>query len=78
MKPIQVIECGCCSHYHRVAYTGDCRNDAERFADLQDAADRLGKPVVEAYETEDGKIAIVPFNYLPTLSRREKAATVSA
>jgi hypothetical protein len=24
-------ECGCCSHYHRAEYAGDCRNDTERF-----------------------------------------------
>jgi hypothetical protein len=30
--------CGCCGHYHRVTYWGDCRNDAERFT--ADALDR--------------------------------------
>jgi hypothetical protein len=24
-------ECGCCGGYHRKGYTGDCRNNAERF-----------------------------------------------
>lgn len=26
-----MIECGCCGHYHRKDYYGDCRNDRERF-----------------------------------------------
>ena len=25
------VECGCCEHYHRASYHGDCRNDSERF-----------------------------------------------
>ena len=25
-------ECGCCGCYHRPEFTGDCREDAERFA----------------------------------------------
>ena len=25
------IECGCCDHYHRESYSGDCRQDSERF-----------------------------------------------
>ena len=28
---IKYLECGCCEHYHREDYYGDCRNDAERF-----------------------------------------------
>lgn len=28
---ICVVPCGCCGHYHRPDYDGDCRNDAERF-----------------------------------------------
>jgi hypothetical protein len=28
-------ECGCCGHRHRPEYRGDCRNDAERFSDMQ-------------------------------------------
>ena len=24
-------ECGCCEHYHRPDFRGDCRNDDERF-----------------------------------------------
>ncbi len=29
--PIVYVECGCCGHYHKQEYCGDCRNDAERF-----------------------------------------------
>lgn len=25
------VECGCCGHYHRVDFTGDCREDSERY-----------------------------------------------
>ena len=33
------FECGCCGHYHRVGFTGDCREDSERFTwmELEDA-----------------------------------------
>lgn len=24
-------ECGCCGHYHKEGYMGDCRDDSERF-----------------------------------------------
>ena len=32
------VECGCCGHYHRREWFGDCRDDAQRFAgsDLED------------------------------------------
>ena len=26
------IECGCCGHYHRQEWSGDCREDSERFS----------------------------------------------
>lgn len=25
------FECGCCGHYHRSTFWGDCRQDDERF-----------------------------------------------
>lgn len=54
-KPVvEVIECGCCGEYHRLAYTGDCRDDAERFTDLEDAAERLGKVVEVIAEDANG------------------------
>jgi hypothetical protein len=32
------VECGCCGAYHRTDFTGDCREDSERFDDLPDGA----------------------------------------
>jgi hypothetical protein len=29
--PYALQRCGCCECFHRPGYTGDCRNDAERF-----------------------------------------------
>ena len=31
MKKEVFVECGCCGHYHRENFWGDCRNDEERF-----------------------------------------------
>lgn len=28
---ILYVECGCCGHYHRVEFGGDCRDNAHRF-----------------------------------------------
>lgn len=46
-EAVKIIECGCCCQYHRTDFHGDCRNDAERFADAEDAETKIGKPVVE-------------------------------
>jgi hypothetical protein len=54
--PIPVVYCGCCSGYHRTAFMGDCRVDAERFADYDDAARRLGKPVIDV---DNGEVFLV-------------------
>jgi hypothetical protein len=35
-------ECGCCGHWHRESYRGDCRNDAERL-DTSQLEDRYGE-----------------------------------
>lgn len=43
---IRIVECGCCSSYHRADFKGDCRDDAERFADPEDAEVKLGKPTL--------------------------------
>lgn len=33
VRPLpKYVECGCCDCYHRVEYTGNCRNDEERFS----------------------------------------------
>lgn len=29
-RQVAIEECGCCEHYHRVDFYGDCRDDAER------------------------------------------------
>ncbi len=33
-RPARFILCGCCGHFHRVDFYGDCREDAERFRDI--------------------------------------------
>lgn len=51
--------CGCCGAWHRKNYHGDCRNDDERFFDLEDAEKRLGFTVSEWYtdpQTGEGYI----------------------
>ena len=58
--PAQIIECGCCGSFHREAYHGDCRNDAERFADPQESANRLGCETVQAFEDGTGGETFVP------------------
>lgn len=39
------IECGCCGSYHRTDFDGDCREDAERFADIPEGG-------IEVFEDE--------------------------
>lgn len=29
---IKYEECGCCGHYHRPEFRGDCRDDSNRFS----------------------------------------------
>ena len=48
-EPTKIIRCGCCDSYHRLDYTGDCRNDAERIPSFEDAIERFGR-VVEYFE----------------------------
>lgn len=31
MQTNKFIECGCCDHFHRADFWGDCRDDNERF-----------------------------------------------
>jgi hypothetical protein len=38
--------CGGCENYHRNNYSGDCRNDAERFIDEVDATRKLGRFII--------------------------------
>lgn len=35
------VECGGCGAYHRTDFTGDCREDSERFADLPEDAELI-------------------------------------
>lgn len=41
------VECGCCGAYHRDDFTGDCRENSERFLDLPEDAE-----VVDLEDTE--------------------------
>jgi hypothetical protein len=41
-RPItRYTSCGCCEHYHPIAFAGDCRDDANRFS-AQDLDDKHG------------------------------------
>ena len=55
MDATKIIECGCCSCWHRVDFHGDCRQDDERFASPEQAANRLKRDVLVCYD-DDGKI----------------------
>lgn len=43
--------CGCCGHYHRPTFAGDCRDDSERFS-AQQLDDKHG-PQGEGWEETD-------------------------
>lgn len=40
-KAVEIYDCGICGHYHRAAWNGDCREDAERFT-LDQIEERFG------------------------------------
>lgn len=42
----EVEYCGCCCHYHRIDYYGDCRNDKERLVEAD--TDKVGNPLFVA------------------------------
>lgn len=42
IKTVKVADCGCCGGLHRTDFDGDCRDDSERFGDLEDARVKLG------------------------------------
>ena len=48
-----LMECGCCSCYHRVEFLGDCREDSERFLDEEDFKERTGEWAYAAITIED-------------------------
>lgn len=37
-----IVECGCCSFYHREEYYGDCRDDSERIVEPEAETWRAG------------------------------------
>lgn len=39
-----LYECGICDHVHLWGFTGDCRDDSNRFRDLEDYCQRSGTP----------------------------------
>lgn len=39
---ITLVECPVCTSLHRSEYHGDCRNDDERYANLEDFTERTG------------------------------------
>ena len=50
---VEVTHCGFCEEFHRVDYFGDCRNNNERFVDLEDAEKRLSpSTVIEVFEVD--------------------------
>lgn len=49
-KPTKIYECGCCSCFHRAAFDGDCRSDADRFASPEDFMERTGETSYEEVE----------------------------
>jgi hypothetical protein len=45
-KAVRFYECGCCGHYHKVDWYGDCRSDGNRFTYdemVQHAMDMTGE-----------------------------------
>jgi len=49
---IALIECGCCGAWHRASFTGDCRNDSQRFADAEDFCARTGNTLDNVTELD--------------------------
>ena len=41
-KLLTIFECGICGCYHPWDFTGDCRDDENRFADPEDYAEKMG------------------------------------
>ena len=42
-----IFECGSCGSWHRADFTGDCREDSERFAGPEDFEERTGEEAIE-------------------------------
>ena len=50
-KETEFVLCGCCEHYHRTNYYGDCRNDDERYT-FYELEDHYGQGEWVEIETE--------------------------
>lgn len=55
IRRCMVYECGVCSRYHPWEWSGDCRDNAHRYADLKEVAARQRVPVshVDVLSWED-------------------------
>lgn len=49
---IEYHECGCCGHYHEAGFTGECRNDKERFS--YEDLDTMGIPAEQIIGIDEG------------------------
>jgi hypothetical protein len=58
-KRDRVYECGICDHVHPWDWDGDCRDDANRFAGVEDYCERKGiaESAVEVMSWEDRQAA---------------------
>jgi hypothetical protein len=48
-----VVECLNCGCYHRLGYTGDCRDDAERISDPHEYATEHGMSEIDSFSLEE-------------------------
>ena len=49
---VECLDCGC---YHRHGFTGDCRDDAERFSDPVGYAKERGTADIECFSIDEEK-----------------------
>lgn len=47
-----IFECGSCGGYHEVYFNDDCRDDAQRYAGVEDYAERNGLKESSVTETD--------------------------
>lgn len=53
IPPFKVYECGCCNCWHPIHWSGDCRDDANRFGSPEEASEEVGWEVQEVYPYDD-------------------------
>ena len=53
MRDAILYECGICSSYHEWEWSGDCRDDANRFASPEDYEQRTGKRVGQIHTMDE-------------------------